>query len=182
MELSSTGNVVSQVFWPLVFANSVLLAALRKGNLPGVSWALGWLLPLTIWIMASYYWSAFPDLTICRAGRQVIELVSLVLLMSSYSRQTEPLRIIFLAFLTILFGDLASIPFPSISYSPIGFMGIHGHKNSLGGFCFLALPLFALAIFDRRIARWSFTAGLALFFTVGLLLFSRSKTAMDFRQ
>jgi hypothetical protein len=89
---SSAGNALSQVFWVSVFANSVLLAALRKGNLPGVLWALGWLLPLAIWIVASFYWSAFPDLTIRRAGREVIELVSIVLLISTYSHQTEPLR------------------------------------------------------------------------------------------
>ena len=60
--LSSSGSFTSQAFWLLVFANSMVLAALRKGNLPGLVLALGWLLPLTIWIMASYYWSAFPDL------------------------------------------------------------------------------------------------------------------------
>jgi exopolysaccharide production protein ExoQ len=174
---TSSGSVLNQAFWPLVFANSVLLAALRKSNLPGLLWALAWLLPLMIWIMASYYWSAFPDLTIRRAGREVIELVGIVLLISTYAHQSEPLRILFLAFLTILFADLASIPF-RFSYSEIGFMGIHGHKNGLGGFCFLALPLFALAIFDRRIARWRLTAALALICTVGLLLFSRSKTAL----
>ena len=175
--LSSTGNVIVQVFWPIVFANSVLLAALRKGNLPRVLLALGWLLPLMIWIMASSYWSAFPDLTIRRAGREVIELVSIVLLISTYSRQTEPLRIIFLAFLTVLFADLLLIPFPSLSYFE-GFKGIHGHKNGTGGFYFLALPLFALAIFDRRIAQWPLTAILASICSAGLLLFSHSKTAV----
>jgi exopolysaccharide production protein ExoQ len=177
-ETSSAGNLLSQLFWPLVFANSVLLAALRKGTLPGLLRAFGWLLPLTIWIMASYYWSAFPDLTIRRAGREVIELVSIVLLMSTYSRPTEILRIIFLAFLTILLADVASIPFPSISNSEIGFRGIHGHKNGLGEFCFFALPLFALAVFDRRIAHWRSTAALASICAVGLLVLSHSKSAV----
>ena len=177
-EASNAGSAVSQVFLVSVFANSVLLAALRKGNSPGLLWALGWLLPLMIWITASFYWSAFPDLTIRRAGREVIELVSIVLVISTYSHQTEPLRILFLAFLTVLFADLASIPFRSISYSQLGFMGIHGDKNGLGGFCFIALPLFALAIFDRRIARRRLTAALASICTVGLLLFSHSKTAI----
>ena len=43
---SSAGSALFQVFWVLVFANSVLLAALRKGISPGLLWALGWLLPL----------------------------------------------------------------------------------------------------------------------------------------
>ena len=117
---------------------------------------MGWLLPLMVWITASYYWSAFPDLTIRRAGRELIECVGIVLLISTYPHPTGPLRILFLSFLTVLFLDVASIPFPSFSYSPDppGFMGIHGHKNVAGGFYFLALPLFVFAIFDRRIARW----------------------------
>jgi exopolysaccharide production protein ExoQ len=176
-ESSNAGSALSQVFLVSVFANSVFLAALRKGNLPGLLWALGWLLPLMIWITASFHWSAFPDLTIRRAGREVIELVSIVLVMSTFSHRTEPLRILFLAFLTVLFADLASIPFRS-SYSQLGFMGIHGDKNGLGGFCFIALPLFALAIFDRRIARRRLTAAFASICTVGLLLFSHSKTAI----
>ena len=178
-EASNAGSAVSQVFLVSVFANSVLLAALRKGNLPGLLWALGWLLPLMIWITASFSWSAFPDLTIRRAGREVIELVSIVLVISTYSHQTEPLRILFLAFLTVLFADLASIPFRSISYSQLGFMGIHGNKNGLGGFCFIALPLFALAIFDRPdSAAAPYRRARLRFAHFGLLLFSHSKTAI----
>jgi exopolysaccharide production protein ExoQ len=175
---TSAGNLINQAFWPLVFANSALLAALRKGNLPRLLLALFWLSPLIIWIMASYYWSAFPDLTIRRAGREVVELVTIVLLVSTYSHQTELLRILFLAFLTVLFADLASILVPSISHSELGFRGIHGHKNGLGGFYLFALPLFAFAIFDRRISQWRSTAALASICTVGLLAFSRSKTAV----
>jgi hypothetical protein len=44
--------------------------------------------------------------------------------------------------LTVLFADLAAIPFGSSG----GFNGIHGNKNALGAFSFFALPLFALAI------------------------------------
>lgn len=175
--VSSGGNIIVQAFWPIVFANSVLLAALRKGNLPGLLWALGWLLPLMVWIMASFYWSAFPDLTIRRAGKEVIELVSIVLLISTYSRPTEPLRILFLSFLTVLFADLASVPFRSYSYLD-GFMGIHGHKNTAGGFYFLALPLFALAVLDRRISHWRVTAVFASICAAGLLLYTHSKTAI----
>ena len=174
---TTAGNVINQVFWPIAFANSVLLAALRRDSLPGLLWALGWLLPLMIWIMATYYWSAFPDLTVRRAGREVIQLVSIVLLVSTYSRQTELLRILFLSFLTVLFADLASVPFTS-SYSMGDFMGIHGHKNAAGGFYFLALPLFALAIFDRRNALWRLTALFASICAAGLLLYSHSKTSI----
>jgi O-antigen ligase len=124
--------------------------------------------------VASFFWSAFPDLTIRRAGREVIELVSVVLVISTFSHKTEPLRILFLAFLTVLFADLAAIRFGSFG----GFNGIHGNKNALGAFCFFALPLFALAIFDRRIARRRLIGAFASICTVGLLLLSHSKTAI----
>jgi exopolysaccharide production protein ExoQ len=178
--LSSAGNVINQGFGIVVLANSVLLAALYRSKLPELLWVMGWLLPLIAWITVSFYWSAFPDLTIRRAGRELIECVYIVLLISTYSHPTGPLRILFLSFLTILFLDVVSIPFPSFSYSPDppGFMGIHGHKNSAGGFYFLALPLFVFAIFDRRIAKWPYTAMFASICAVGLLLFSRSKTAI----
>ena len=89
----------------------------------------------------------------------MIELVSIVLVISTYSHQTEPLRILFLAFLTVLFADLASIPFPSFSYSELALWEYTVTRMASVDFCFLALPLFALAIFDRRIARRRLTAG-----------------------
>ena len=129
--LSSAGNVVTQAFWFIVLANSLLLAVLYRSKLPELLWVMGWLLPVMVWIIASYYWSAFPDLTIRRAGRELIECASIVLLISTYPQRTGALRILFLSFLTVLIMDLASIAFPSFSYSsfPAGFMGIHGHKE-----------------------------------------------------
>ena len=178
--LSSAGNVIIQAFWLVVVANSLLLAVLYRSKLPEPLWVMGWLLPVMVWIIASFYWSAFPDLTIRRAGRELIECAGIVLLISTYPNPTWPLRILFLSFLTVLFVDLASIAFPSFSYmpSPAGFKGIHGHKNGAGGFYFLALPLFVLAIFERRIAKWAYTAMVASICAAGLLLFSRSKTAI----
>ena len=178
--LGSAGNVITQAFWLLVVANSLLLATLYRSKLPELLWVMGWLLPLMVWITASFYWSAFPDLTIRRAGRELIECAGIVLLVSTYPHPTGLLQILFLSFLTVLFMDLVSIAFPSFSYSldPPGFMGIHGHKNGAGGFYFLALPLFVLAIFDRRIAQWHYTAMFASICAAGLLLFSRSKTSI----
>ena len=71
--LSSAGNVINQGFGIVVLANSVLLAALYRSKLPELLWVMGWLLPLMVWITVSFYWSAFPDLTIRRAGRELIE-------------------------------------------------------------------------------------------------------------
>ena len=178
--LTSSGNLITQVFWFAALANSLLLAWLYKAKLRELLWVMGWLLPLMIWIIASFYWSAFPDLTIRRAGRELIETVSIVLLISTYSHPTRPLQLLFLSFVTILFLDVVSLAFPSRSYSadPPGFMGIHGHKNGAGGFYFLALPLFIFAILDRRIAHWPYTAVFASICAAGLLLFSRSKTAI----
>jgi len=169
-----------QVFWFIVFANSALLAILCRVKLLEALRAIGWLLPLMVWIISSVYWSAYPDLTIRRAAREELELICIVLLMCTYSRPTEPLRIIFLSFVTILLFDLASLAFPSFSFSsnPTGFRGIHGQKNVAGEFYFLALPLFILAIFDRTIAVGRRTAMLASICAAPLLLLSNSKTAI----
>jgi len=178
--LSSSGNTMIQVFWFVVFANSVLLAALCRVKLLEALRAMGWLLPLMVWIISSIYWSAYPDLTIRRAAREELELICIVLLMCAYSRPTEPLRIIFLSFMTIFLFDLPSFAFPSFSFSsnPTGFRGIHGHKNVAGEFYFLALPLFILAIFDRTIAVGRRTAMLTSICAAPLLLLSNSKTAI----
>jgi O-antigen ligase len=139
-----------------------------------------WLLPLMIWLMLSIYWSAYPDLTTRRALREALEIVSVVLLMHTYSRPTEALRITYWSFVTILALDLASLPFPSFSYSsfPSGFVGIHGHKNVAGEFYFLALPLLVLAVFDRRITGMPLPASFAAICGAGLLLLSHSKTGL----
>jgi O-antigen ligase len=176
--LSSAGNTITQVFLAVGFLNAMLLAAMYKVPLQKIWYIARWLLPLMIWIILSVCWSTFPDLTLRRAIREVLEVFSLILLISTYSCRTEPLRIIFLAFATIVVLDVASLAKPSISYSPDGFAGIHGHKNVAGEFYFFALPLFGLAIFDRSIAIGRYVAPLALFLGTALLLLSGSKTAI----
>jgi O-antigen ligase len=178
--LSSAGNTITQVFLLASFLNAMLLEAMYKVPLQKIWYMARWLLPLMIWIILSVYWSTYPDLTLRRAIRVVLEVFSLILLTCTYSRRTEPLRIIFLAFATIVVLDVASLATPSHSFSsnPPGFVGVHGHKNSAGEFYFFALPLFGLAIFDRSIAIGRYVAPLAFFLGTALILLSRSKSAI----
>jgi putative transposase len=111
-------------------------------------------------------------------------ITRLIGVICTHSHRTEPLRIIFLAFATLVVLDVASLAIPSRSFSsdPPGFVGVHGHKNVAGEFYFFALPLFGLAIFDRSMAIGRYVAPLALFLGTALLLISRSKTAIGFLQ
>jgi exopolysaccharide production protein ExoQ len=178
--LSSAGNTGIQVFWLATFLNAVLLAALYRVPLHKIWQIACWLLPLMIWIILSAYWSEFPDITLRRAIRQVLEVFSILLLLCTYSYRTEPLRILFLGFATIALLDFASLAVPSFSFSsvPPGFKGFHGHKNSAGEFYFYALPLFGLALFDRSIGIRRYVALLAALCGAALLLLSHSKTAI----
>jgi O-antigen ligase len=178
--LTDSGNSIIQAFSLASFFCTALLAVLLKVKMLDLFRTIFWLLPMMAWIISSTYWSAYPELTIRRAGREDLELLSIILLICTYSRTIEPIRIIFFSFLTILLMDLVSLSFPSFSYSssPAGFMGIHGHKNIAGEFYFLAIPLFVLAVFDRGMLVWRPMAIFASIFGAALLLFSNSKTSI----
>jgi O-antigen ligase len=178
--LSSGGDTITQLFWSAAFLNAVLLATFYQVPLQKIWRIARWLLPLMIWLILSVYWSAYPELTLRRAIRVNIEVFTLILLVSTYSRRTEPLRILFLGFVTLALLDCASLAVPSRSFGSDvpGFQGLHGHKNSAGEFYFFALPLFGLAIFNRSIAIGRYLAPLAFFLGTAFLLLSRSKTAI----
>ena len=178
--LGSSGNVITEVFWLIVFANSIFLVAAYRVAVQDLFRTARWLLPLMLCVVLSIFWSTYPELTTRRALREALEVVSIVLLMHTHSRPTETLRITYWSFVTILALDVASLAFPSFSYSsfPPGFVGIHGHKNVSGEFYFLALPVFVLAIFDRRITGNPLPALFASIAGAGLLLLSHSKTGL----
>jgi len=176
---SDSGNLAIEVLWLFAFVNSTSLALLRGVKLRDFLYKMIWLLPLMIWIISSTWWSAYPGLTFRRAGREEIELITIVLIICTYSRPAELIRVLFFSFLTILCLDLASLLFPSISHSSTGdFRGIHGHKNSAGEFYFLALPVFILCIFGHGTFLHRLVALLASIVGAALLILSSSKTSI----
>ena len=174
----SSGNTVWQVIEFLAFANCIIIAGLL-----GVKRSVFWycifpFVGMLMWIMLSATWSEFPDLTIRRGGRAIIEVVAFVTLALSFSSAQEVLRTLFRIFLAINLADVIAIALPTMSQTDIGFAGLHGHKNLAGQFFFMALPIFLIAIFDRSITRHR-TAAIFSFLTASaMLVASDSKTAM----
>ena len=77
----SSGNTVWQVIEFLAFANCIIIAGLL-----GVKRSVFWycifpFVGMLMWIMLSATWSEFPDLTIRRGGRAIIEVVAFVTLL-----------------------------------------------------------------------------------------------------
>lgn len=132
--------------------------------------------PIIIWIFLSVIWSDFPYISGRRVIRFFIEVTALICFATAYQDQYRLLRVVFLSFGFIVLLDVALLA-TSASYTPIGYAGIHDHKNQAGLLCFLALPVFLSAIFDPRIfpGRWIplGLSGLCL----AILALSLSKTA-----
>jgi exopolysaccharide production protein ExoQ len=108
---------------------------------------------ILLWMLLSITWSDFPDISMRRAIRFLMEVISLVCFAAAYPDQYRILRIIFLSFGLMVLIDIVLLAFPEVSYTSIGYAGMHEDKNQTGMFCFFALPVFLLALFDRRIFR-----------------------------
>src|SRR5262249_27597577 len=119
-----------------------------------------------------------PDLTLRRGLRTFIELFSLVILALSIRNADDLLRILFWASFVILLIDIASLAFPAFSDSPIGFKGIHGHKNAAGDFASDAFVIFVIGIVYRSVSRSRLIAIFSAAAAVFLLYISFSRTPL----
>lgn len=107
--------------------------------------------PLLFWILFSIVWSDFPDISMRRGLRFLIEFIALICFAATYSDQYRLLRVVFLCFGFIVILDIALFALPDVSYTPIGYAGVHGEKNQAGAFCFVALSIFLSAFLVPRI-------------------------------
>jgi exopolysaccharide production protein ExoQ len=128
--------------------------------------------------MLSTAWSEYPDLTLRRGARALIEVVTLTLLALSFRDEQHLLRIIYWSFLIVTLLDVASLAIPSRSIGPAGFQGIHGNKNTLGAVIFYALPILAVGAFDRSVSKFRSAALFAFIAGLGMLVISSSKSAI----
>ena len=174
----SSGNTVWQVIEFLAFANCIIIAGLLGVKRSLFLYCIFPFAGMLIWIMLSVAWSEFPDLTIRRGGRVVIELIAFVILALSFSSGQGVLRTLFRVFFAINLADIISIAVPTISQTDIGFAGLHGHKNLAGEFFYMALPVFLIAIFDRSVSRHGIPAIFSFLTAAAMLVVSDSKTAM----
>ena len=136
------------------------------------------LIPMMIWIILSVTWSDFPDFSIRRVVRFELEAIAVILFATAYADQYKLLRVIYLSFAFILALDVAFLSIPDHSFTPIGYAGAHYHKNITGMFCLLALPVFLLAILDRRIFPYRILSFALALCCLGIFVISRSKTAL----
>lgn len=172
---------------PNVYNQSFLLIALVSGYALTQAYRVPWrrigtaiipIAPLLLIAILSIAWSNFPDLTIRRASRETIEILSLIFLSQCFSRKEDVLRILFRGFLVILCMDLASAAISPGSFTALGFTGVHTNKNFAGEFLFVAIPLFAIGSVKASINRYRLVALFALAASFGMLAVTQSKTAV----
>ena len=124
----------------------------------------------------SIAWSDYPDLASRRVLRLAAELATLILLVSAYSDTGSLFKVVFRALAFVMLLDIAALALHS-AYTPLGYQGVHGHKNQAGSFAFFALPVFVLAVRDRRIVHSQAVAILFALAAVAIMILSQSKTA-----
>ncbi len=172
---STEGNVAKQVTTLLAFVVAILVmkkfrlsfGAILRTSLP--------FLPFLLFAFLSVAWSDYPFLTMRRAMRLSIELCTLILISMSYVNEVNRLlRIVFFVFLAVAIADIISLAAPSLSFTEIGFNGVHYHKLEAGQFILFAIPIFAVGFLNSSVSRFRLL-GLA----ICLVLFplTRAKTA-----
>jgi O-antigen ligase len=174
----ASGNAIGQVIAVAAFLGSIFLARLSNVPVQRVVVAALPLVPMLCWLFISTGWSDHPDLTLKRASRLTVEVSTIIMLASSAPSTTSILRSLFRVFVFINVLDIVSMSAPGISNTPIGFAGIHFHKNTAGLFFFLAIPVFVIGIFDRAVSGFRGIAIFAFFTASVMLAFTLSKSAV----
>jgi len=175
----SSGNIFNQLSALFVFGSSLFLAKVQRIPFRIVLFSIAPMAGFLLLALVSYFWSDYPSLSVRRSFHLAIEATSLVLIALAYAEKSdELLKRIFYIFAIITLADAASLVFPSISSSVIGFKGIHVHKNEAGAFFLCAIPLFAVGALYRDISSGRLAAALLLFIASGMLILTHSKTSI----
>jgi exopolysaccharide production protein ExoQ len=177
-DLSLEGSLFWQIAVSGFLGVSILLQISGQTSVRQTIAVAAPLVPMMIWIILSVTWSDFPDFSIRRAVRFEMETITMILIASAYRDQYKLLRVIYLSFAFILILDIAFLGMPDLSFTPIGYAGVHYHKNSTGMFCLLALPVFLLAAFDRRIFQSRIVSFALSLCCLGIFVISLSKTSL----
>lgn len=177
-DLSMEGSLFWQIVIPIFLGIGILLQIFGQTTIRRLIVVAAPLMPMMIWIILSVTWADFPDFSIRRAVRFELETIALILFAASYGDQYKFLRIICLSFAFILVLDVVFLSMPDISFTPIGYAGVHYHKNNTGMFCLLALPVFLLAAIDRRIFPSRIVSFALVPCCLGIFAISLSKTSL----
>lgn len=177
-EVAKQGSIISQATAVLFFGLSIFMQIVDRKSVRRILVTAAPLVPMLIWVLLSVTWSDFPDASIRRALRLVVDTTTAILLAAGYRDQYRFLRVIYFTFTIILIADIALLGVPSLSFTPIGYAGVHESKQAAGIFCLVALPLFLLAAIDRRIFPFRIISFSAVLGCLIILAISLSKSAL----
>lgn len=170
-------SLFSQVTAACFLSVGVFLQVANRWPVRRLILAAAPILLMIIWVLLSVTWSDFPDVSVRRAGRLAVETTTVILFATSYRDQYRLLRVIYFSFGFILAADIALLSIPDLSFTLTGYAGVHASKQNSGLFCLLALPLFLLAIIDRRIFPFRVVSVFLLIGCLTILTISLSKSA-----
>jgi O-antigen ligase len=147
----------------------VTLRAVLQGTAP-------YLVPLIL-VGLSPFWSDESAVSNRRALHLILEFSFLVIVLSTYREPREIWRVLWRmsAIVTIL--DVAVLMVPQLSFTEIGYQGVHSHKNQAGSFALLNFPIALAALISPGIASTRTRALLLLAAILLIAVLSQSKTS-----
>jgi len=176
---SDSGNIFIQALTLFVFVNSLFLVKLSLLPPRAIARAMAPLMGLLLISFISIAWSDYPDLTFRRGFHIIIETTTIILLALTYSHEpNRVLRLLFRIFAIVTVANALSLALPSISFSPLGFNGIHMHKLDAGRFFFFAIPIFVLGILYKSVSGSRVVAAILFLIALGLLPITHAKTSL----
>jgi exopolysaccharide production protein ExoQ len=175
---SAAGNLFNQLIVPAMLLAVCILVYAYRISAQRVWNALLPMAPFLLVIVLSAIWSEYPDLTIRRASRELIEVIALAMLAACFSNARVMLAVLFRAFLIVGCLDLLSYALFPDSLTTLGFAGIHGHKNLAGQFFVVALPVYLLGTLDKKISGNRLLGLFGLMSGVAMLVATESKTSV----
>jgi len=175
---SDAGNTFNQLIVPAMFFAVCILVRVYRISVRPLLHVLIPMGPLLLVMALSTIWSDYPELTIRRASHELIEATALALLAACFSNARVMLAILFRAFLIIDCLDLLSSAIFPDSLTPLGFAGIHGHKNLAGQFFVMALPVYLLGTLYKEVSGNRLLGLFSLISGVAMLVATQSKTSV----
>jgi exopolysaccharide production protein ExoQ len=174
---SNAGNMFNQLILPAMFFATCIVAHAYRIPARRLWRVLVPMAPFLLLMAISALWSDYPELTLRRASRELLEAIALVTLAACFSNARVMLGVLFRAFLIIGCLDLASaVIFPN-SFTDLGFAGIHGNKNVAGEFFVVAFPIYVLGTLYKEISGNRLLGLFSLIAGAAMLVATQSKTS-----
>jgi exopolysaccharide production protein ExoQ len=174
---SDAGSTFIQLILPAMFFASCIVGRIYRISAQRLWRAVIPMAPFLLVMVLSTLWSDYPELTLRRASRELLEAIALVTLAACFSNPRAMLGVLFRAFLIIGCLDLLSSVIFADSFTDLGFAGIHGNKNVAGEFFVVAIPIYLLGTLDKEISGSRLLALFGLIAGTAMLVATQSKTS-----